>query len=166
MENCISNMVWLFEWLVILFRLAGAPASFQRYIYSTLDDFLDHFCSAYMDDILIYSDGSKEDHLKKVRLVLERLAKASLKLDIEKCEFAVQVVKYLGFVITADEGVKVDPGKIEAIKAWEPPTTVKGLRSFVGFTNFYREFIEDFSQVAAPLVLLVHKDQPWIWSEL
>ncbi|KAI0995426.1 hypothetical protein K3495_g12752 [Podosphaera aphanis] len=119
-----------------------------------------------MDDVLIYSDGSRHDHLVKVRHVLERLGRSGLKLDIDKCEFAVHEIKYLGFVITAGEGIKVDPGKIEAIKAWEPPTNVKGVRSFVGFANFYREFIENFSQIAAPLVALTHKDQPWRWDEL
>ncbi|KAI0994029.1 hypothetical protein K3495_g14155 [Podosphaera aphanis] len=95
----------LFEWLVTPFGLAGAPASFQRYINSTLDEFLDKFCSAYMDDVLIYSDGSRHDHLVKVRHVLERLGRSGLKLDIEKCEFAVHEIKYLGFVITAGEGI-------------------------------------------------------------
>ncbi|KAI0995203.1 hypothetical protein K3495_g12979, partial [Podosphaera aphanis] len=155
----------LFEWLVTPFGLAGAPATFQRYINSTLDDFLDQFCSAYMDDVLIYSDSSRNDHLNKVRLVLERLGRAGLKLDIEKCEFAVQEIKYLGFVIIAGQGVKVDPSKVEAIKAWEAPTSVKGVRSFIGFANFYRDFIEDFSNVVAPLISLTQKDQPWKWDD-
>ncbi|KAI1002903.1 hypothetical protein K3495_g5301 [Podosphaera aphanis] len=129
----------LFEWLVTPFGLVGAPATFQRYINSTLDYFLDQFCSAYMDDVLIYSDSSRNNHLNKVRLVLERLGKAGLKLDIEKYEFAVQEIKYLGFVIIAGQGVKVDRSKVEAIKAQEAPTSVKGVRSFIGFANFYRD---------------------------
>jgi hypothetical protein len=155
----------LFEWLVTPFGLAGAPATFQRYINSTLAEFLDIFCSAYMDDVLIYSDGPYEDHMKKVRKVVARLGEAGLRLDIDKCEFAAKEVKYLGFIISAGEGIKVDPDKIAAIRSWEAPVNVKGVRSFLGFANFYREFIEEFSDLSAPLALLTHKKEPWKWGE-
>jgi hypothetical protein len=155
----------LFEWLVTPFGLSGAPATFQRYINGTLAEFLDRFVSAYMDDVMIYSDGSYKDHMAKVRQVVERLAKAGLKLDIDKCEFAVKEVKYLGFIISAGEGVKVDPEKVDAIRSWEAPTTVKAVRSFLGFANFYRDFIEDFSELAAPLVRLTRKEEPWRWKK-
>jgi hypothetical protein len=69
-----------------------------------------------MDDVFIYSDGSYQDYMSKVKKVLRRFHKAGLKLDIEKSEFASSEVKYLGFVISAEEGIKVDPGKVEAIK--------------------------------------------------
>jgi hypothetical protein len=81
-----------------------------------LDDFLDKFYSAYMNDVLIYSDGSYQNYISKVKKVLRRLYKAGLKLDIKKSEFAFSEVKYLGFIISAGEGIKIDPGKIEAIK--------------------------------------------------
>jgi hypothetical protein len=87
-----------------------------------------------------------------------KLHKAGLKLDIEKSEFAFSEVKYLGFIISAGEGIKIDPGKIKAIKKWEASTTVKGVRSFIGFSNFYRGFIKNFSEVAAPLMLLTRKN--------
>ena len=154
----------LFEWLVTPFGLAGAPAAFQRYINSTLDEFLDWFCSAYLDDVLIYTDGSYEDHMAKVNMVLERLGAAGLKLDIKKCEFAVKQVKYLGFIITAGEGIKVDPEKVEAIRKWEAPTNVRGVRSFIGFANFYRDFIENFGDIAAPLLELTKKNTPFRWG--
>lgn len=154
----------LFEWLVTPFGLAGAPATFQRYINNTLADFLDIFCSAYMDDVLIYSDGSYRDHMKKVRKVIARLGEAGLRLDIDKCEFAAKEVKYLGFIINAGEGIKVDPEKVAAIRSWEAPVNVKGVRSFLGFANFYREFIEEFSDLSAPLSILTHKKEPWKWG--
>jgi hypothetical protein len=81
-----------------------------------LDDFFDKFCSAYMNDVLIYSDGSYQDYMSKMKKVLRRLHKAGLKLDIEKSEFAFSEVKYLGFIISAEESIKVNPGKVEAIK--------------------------------------------------
>ncbi|KJZ76224.1 hypothetical protein HIM_04306 [Hirsutella minnesotensis 3608] len=153
-----------FEWLVTPFGLTGAPATFQRYINSHLHDLLDEFCSAYMDDVIIYSDGDYLDHMTKVRTVMERLRNAGLKLDLEKCAFAVKEVKYLGFIIKAGEGVTVDPEKIEAIRDWEAPTTVTGVRSFLGFANFYREFIENFAAVSEPLNNLTKKMSEWDWD--
>ncbi|XP_044714420.1 reverse transcriptase (RNA-dependent DNA polymerase) domain-containing protein [Hirsutella rhossiliensis] len=100
-------------------------ATFQRYINGILRDYLDEFASAYMDDILIYSSGSREDHFRKVRLVLERLAEHGLHLDPEKCEFGVKRIKYLGFIIHAGIGIQADPDKIRAIVEWAVPVTQK-----------------------------------------
>jgi hypothetical protein len=155
----------LYEWLVTPFGLSGAPATFQRYINWTLRDWLDDFCSAYIDDVLIYSDGSLADHREKVKKVLSRLRDAGLQLDIDKSEFEVHSIKYLGYIIEAGKGVRVDPEKVVAIKAWEAPKTVKGVRGFVGFANYYREFIPDFSEIAAPLTALTKKDVPFYWSD-
>jgi hypothetical protein len=154
----------LYEWLVTPFGLTGAPATFQRYINRQLRDILDVYCSAYVDDVLVYSDGTLEDHYEKVAEVLTRLQRAGLHADIRKCEFATKEIKYLGFIIKAGEGVKVDPEKVAAIREWEAPTTVRGVRQFVGFANFYREFIEDFSQIAAPLTALTKKGATFHWG--
>jgi hypothetical protein len=103
--------------------------------------------------------------MSKVKKVLRRLHEAGLKLDIEKSEFASSEVKYLGFIISAEEGIKVDSGKVKAIKKWKAPTIVKGVRSFIGFSNFYRGFIKNFSEVAASLMLLIRKNQTWQWEK-
>ncbi|XP_044724307.1 reverse transcriptase (RNA-dependent DNA polymerase) domain-containing protein [Hirsutella rhossiliensis] len=116
----------LYEWLVTPFGLTGAPATFQRYINHTLRDFLDEFCSAYIDDILIYSSGSLADHRNKVRQVLARLRDAGLQIDIDKCDFEAKSVKYLGFIVEAGKGIRVDPEKVQAIQQWQRPRSVKG----------------------------------------
>jgi hypothetical protein len=103
--------------------------------------------------------------MSKVKKVLQKLHKAGLKLDIEKLEFAFSEVKYLRFIISAEEGIKTNPGKIEAIKKWEAPIIVKGVRSFIKFSNFYRGFIKNFSEVAAPLMLFIRKNQTWQWKK-
>lgn len=157
----------LFEWLVMPFGLNGAPASFQRYINNTLRECFDDFCSAYVDDVLVYTDGSLEDHEKHVNLVLEKLQKAGLGLDIDKCELSVKKTKYLGFFISAEgptSSVRMDPAKVKAIYEWESPTSIKGLRSFLGFANFYRRFIREFSKICAPLTALTGKGTPWKWG--
>jgi predicted aspartyl protease/transposase InsO family protein len=154
----------LYEWLVLPFGLSGGPATFQRYINRTLQDILDVYCSAYIDDVLVFSDGSLEDHYRKVSEVLTRLQRAGLPVDISKCEFGVQEVKYLGFIIEAGKGIRVDPEKVRAIRQWEAPSTVKGVRQFLGFANFYREFISDFSSIARPLTQLTRKGTPFQWG--
>ena len=155
----------LFEWLVTPFGLANAPATFQRYINEQLREHLDLDATAYMDDILAYTDGSEERHWKTVRSILKKLDKAGLYLDIDKCNFLCQEVKYLGFIIRAGEHVRVDPAKVKAILEWRAPTTVKGVRSFLGFANFYRCFIDNFSEIAIPLTNLTKKGIGWCWGE-
>jgi hypothetical protein len=86
--------------------------------------------------------------------VLSKLQDAGLHVDIKKCEFEVTITKYLGFIIEAGKGIRMDPDKVKAIKEWEAPKTVKGVRSFLGFANFYRKFIKDFARVAASLTCL------------
>jgi hypothetical protein len=95
----------LFKWRVAPFGLTGAPAAFQQYINSVLQDYLDDFVSAYVDDILIYSTGSLQDHRQKVGKVLQRLIDAGLQIDIDKCEFKTKRVKYLGYIIEAEAGI-------------------------------------------------------------
>lgn len=154
----------LFEYLVTPFGLTGAPATFQRYINGTLQEFLDEFVSAYLDDVLIYSSGSLKDHRKKVRMVMKKLLDAGLQIDIDKCAFETQSVKYLGFIVEAGKGIRVDPEKIRAIEEWERPRTVKGVRGFIGFANYYREFVPNFSETARPLTALTKKGVPFIWT--
>ena len=96
--------------------------------------------------------------------VLSRLQDAGLYLDIRKCEFEVQSTKYLGFIIDAKKGIRMDPEKVKAIQEWESPTNVKGVRGFLGFANFYRRFIKNFSAVASPLITLTKKDVTFVWS--
>jgi hypothetical protein len=84
-------------------------------------------------------------------------------VDIKKCEFEVKSTKYLGFIIDAGKGIRMDPDKVKAIKDWEAPKTVKGVRSFLGFANFYRRFIKDFARIAAPLTRLT-RDVSFTWG--
>ena len=155
----------LFEWNVTPFGLTGAPATFQRYINYTLREFLDDFVSAYVDDIIIYSDGSQDDHQRKVKKVLDKLRDAGLQCDINKSEFEKDTVKYLGFIVRAGDGIHVDPAKVEAIRAWTAPRTVRDVRSFLGFANFYRSFIPSFATISAPLVRLTRKEVQFDWTD-
>ncbi|KAM4055406.1 reverse transcriptase (RNA-dependent DNA polymerase) [Hirsutella rhossiliensis] len=125
-----------FHYKVLPFGLCNGPSTFQRFINTTLWDYLDSFCTAYLDDILVFSEDKKE-HMRHVRLVLERLREAGLQVDIKKCEFGVTKTDFLGFIISTD-GISVDPRKVSAILTWQTPRCKKELQSFLGFCNFYR----------------------------
>ena len=153
----------LFQYNVMPFGLTGAPSTFQHYINDTLREFLDVFATAYLDDILIYSESIKE-HRQHVRQVLTRLRTAGLQIDIEKCEFHTQETKYLGLIIGID-GVKMDPKKIETVKEWPQPRNLRDVQAFLGFANFYRRFILGFSTIVKPLTELTKKDQAFIWND-
>ncbi|KAI0991679.1 hypothetical protein K3495_g16508, partial [Podosphaera aphanis] len=129
-KTAFQTRLGLFEWMVMPFGLSGAPAAWQRWVNDLLRDYLDDFCTAYLDDVLIWSDGNREDHLQKVDKVLEKFRTAGLKLDLKKCSFVVDEVKYLGFIVTAGKGISVDPDKKKAIENWEIPSTQTGVRSF------------------------------------
>lgn len=141
---------------VLPFGLTNGPATYQRYMNDVLFDYLDDFCTAYLDDILIYSDNILE-HNEHVNKVLARLDAAGLQADLKKCEFNVTSTKYLGFIVSTD-GIRVDPAKVEVVKNWAPPSSVRGIQSFLGFCNFYRRFIRDFGRIARPLTHLTKKD--------
>ena len=125
----------MFKYRVMPFGLTNGPSTFQQFVNNMFMDYLDVFLTAYMDDLLIYSTNTLE-HEVQVKKVLERLHKASLQASLEKCEFGVEWMKYLGFIVST-EGIVVDPEKTSVICDWNWPTMVKGVQSFLGFCNFY-----------------------------
>jgi hypothetical protein len=153
----------LYEYLVMPFGLTNALASFQRWMNEVLSDYLDVFCIAYLDDILIYSDDI-EQHRQHVKMILERVEEVGLKLKASKCEFHTDRMEYLGYIISPS-GIQMDPEKVRAVAEWREPTNVKGVQSFLGFANFYMRFIQDFSKITAPLTRLTRKDTHWEWDD-
>lgn len=95
------------------FGLCNGPGTFQGYINSTLGEYLHSFCTAYLDDILIFSN-SRSEYIQYIRLVLQKLLEAGLQVDVTKCEFYTSSVHYLGLIITT-EGVRIDLKKLDTI---------------------------------------------------
>ena len=142
-----------YEYQVLPFGLSNAPATFQAYINTILAKNLDVFVIVYLDDILIYSENVK-DHVEHVRWVLERLREHSLFANLKKCSFHTDEVKFLGYLVSS-KGVQIEKSRVESIKNWPEPTSVREIQVFIGFANFYRRFIREFSRIAAPLTALV-----------
>ncbi|TFY50771.1 hypothetical protein EVJ58_g10896 [Rhodofomes roseus] len=154
----------LYEPTVMFFGLCNSPSTFQRMMNSIFEDMLaEGWLVIYMDDILIYSADTATHH-ERTRRVLQRLKDHDLYLKPEKCHFDVTEVEFLGMIIRPDT-IAMDPVKVSGIADWPVPESVKQVRSFVGFANFYRRFILHFSERARPLVDLTKKDVRWHWDE-
>ena len=138
-----------FEYLVMPFGLAHAPATFQAYINEALQGYLDTICVVYLDDIFIYST-SYEQHIVDARMVLERLRKWQLYANPLKCKFFTKEVEFLGCII-GTTSISMDPRRVTVIDEWKAPTTFRELQVFLGFANFYRRFIAGYSRITAPL---------------
>jgi hypothetical protein len=117
----------------------------------------------FIDDILVYSSSYLE-HEKHLRKVLEILRENKLYVKLDKCEFWLKDVIFLGHVISAG-GICVDPRKVEAVLKWEKPTNVIEIQSFLGLAGYYRRFIEGFSTIASPLTKLTRKEVRFNWSK-
>ncbi|QRW20628.1 Retrotransposable element Tf2 protein [Rhizoctonia solani] len=152
----------LFEYLVMPFGLTNAPAAFQHFMNNLFRDLIDVTVVIYLDDILIFLEDPK-DHPTHVREVLSRLLRNQLFCKLSKCHFHVTTVDYLGIVISP-AGFSMDQKKIEAVTTWPTPKTVKQVQAFLGFVNYLRRFIPNFSLVARPLHNLTKKETPWTWE--
>ena len=130
------------------FGMTNAPAMFQHLIESCLREMHLNWCIIYLDDMIIFSK-TPEEHIERLQVVLQKLRAAGLKLKPSKCKFFRDHISYLGHIVSR-QGVETDP-KIQVILDWPGPKTVYDVRSFLGFTNYYRKFMFQYSQIAKPL---------------
>ncbi|GJT53244.1 putative reverse transcriptase domain-containing protein [Tanacetum coccineum] len=130
-----------YEFQVMPFGLTNAPAVFMDLMNRVCKPYLDKFVIVFIDDILIYS-RNKEEHASHLRIILELLRKEKLYAKFSKCDFWIPYLQFLGHLID-NQGLHVDPAKIEAVKNWTSPTTPTEVRQFLGLAGYYRRFIEE-----------------------
>jgi len=148
----------LFEPLVMFFGMTNSPATFQTMMNDIFRNLIaEGIVVVYLDDILIFTK-TKEEHEQAVRRVLQVLKENKLFLHPEKYEFCKQRIEYLGLVISENE-VSMDPVKVAGVQEWPTPENKTDVQAFLGFVNFYRRFIRDFSAKARPLFDLTRSEQ-------
>ena len=173
---CTLILPWgKYSYLRLPMGLTGSPDIFQEKMSSLMESL--EFVRVYIDDLLTITKSTYEDHLSKLRQVLERLRDANLRVNADKSSFAQEEVEYLGYILSR-EGIKPIPEKVSAMIAIEPPKNVKELRRFLGMVQYYRDIWEKRSHMLAPLTNLVGecghtkttkrngtKKKSWYWND-
>lgn len=149
------------QYRVMAFGLRNAPATFQRLVNTVLAGVPN--CSAYLDDLVVYSSTWSE-HLSTLAIVFQRLANASLTLNLAKCDFCKATVTYLGKQVGGGQVRPVEE-KVSAIKEFPAPTTRRELRRFLGMAGYYRSFCRNFSSIVKPLTDLLSPAREFVWSD-
>ena len=134
------------------FGLTNAPAAFMNLMNRVFRSYVDQFVVVFIDDILVYSKDH-ESHDTHLIVVLETLRKEQLHAKLSKCEFWL------------NEGIRVDPKKIEVVVEWKPLRNVTEVRSVLGLAGYYRRFVKGFSMTVAPMTRLLQKNVKYEWSE-
>ncbi|MBW0583711.1 hypothetical protein O181_123426 [Austropuccinia psidii MF-1] len=154
--TCFRTKYGSYEYLGMLFGLTNAPASFQNLVNDIFYDLLDIYGVVYLDEIMVFYK-SEEEHVTHVSTVLSRLRANSLFAKASKCLFHVTSVEYLGYVVYS-EGLKMEQAKGQQTLNWPPPRNLKSLQSFLGFSNFYRHFIKNYSKKISSLTSFLKED--------
>jgi len=153
----------LFKPLVMFFRMTNSPATFQTMMNDVFRTVIAKgIVIVYLDDILIFTK-TEEEHEQAVQRVLEILTEHKLFLHLEKCEFHQKQIEYLGLVILENK-VAMNSVKVAGVREWPIPENRTDVQAFIGFVNFYRRFIQDFSTITRPLFDLTRSDQAWNWG--
>ena len=153
----------LFQFAIMPFGMCNAPATFERLMSQVMRGLHWKRCLVYIDDILVFGNDF-ESVLHSLELVLNRVAEYGLQLKSSKCNLFRTSVPFLGHIV-GRAGLECDPNKLSAVANWIPPSTIKGVREFLGFTGYYRRFVPDYSTVAQPLVRLLGKDCKFQWTD-
>lgn len=163
-KTAFKTMFGLYEYNVMPMGLATAPAFFQQFMNTILAPYLDIFCFAYLDDIIIFSPN-EEEHEKHVNLVLRALEENNLHLKPSKCAWHKEEISFLGFTAVAGKGIRMSDDKIKALRDWEPPENVSDLRSFLGTVNFYSKMIPHFADIATSFTDKTKKGAVFEWND-
>ena len=143
--------------------LTNAPAAFQWFMNDIFVDMIDINVIVYLDDILVYSDNLAE-HKRHVWEVLRRLRANGLFAHADKCEFHITSCEYLGYILFPDS-LTMAQNKVQIIQYWPELCKVKDIQSFLGFANFYRRFIYEYSRIVVPLMNHTRKNVPWNFTD-
>jgi hypothetical protein len=152
-----------YEVMVVPFGLSNAPVVFICLMNGVFRDYLDKFVIVFLDDILVYSK-SEEEHEKHLRMVQQVLREHQLYAKLRKCSFYQSQIHYLGHIIS-EEGIAMDPEKVEVIQEWSMPRNVVEVRYFMGLEGYYRRIIARFSKISHPITSMQRKEKKFQWMK-
>ena len=152
-----------YEYTIMSFGLTNAPAYFMYLMNSIFFEELDVFVIIFIDDILVYSK-TKEDHVKYLRVVLQKHREHKLYTKFSKCEFWRTKLSFFRHILSHNR-ISVDLSKVKDVVEWVTPTMVKEVQGFLGLAGYCRRFMLNFSKIAKPLTKLTKKDEPYVWTE-
>ena len=156
-KTAFSTKYGQFEYLVMPMGACNSPATFQSLMNDIFHGCIDKFLVVHIDDLLVFSKDD-ESHHRHLETVLQRLKEHEFYVSPKKCEFFKEEMDFLGLLI-GKNGIKVNPKKVEILRTWPKPSSITDLSSFLGLLQFFRRFIPNFCEVAAPLTDLTKKDQ-------
>ena len=151
-----------YKWLRMPMGLTGSPNTFQNLMEHVLVGLTWKTTVPYLDDCIIFA-ATPEEHLERLRAVLQRFREANLKINPLKCEFFKTKVHFLGHVVSAD-GLQVDPEKTAAVKHFPLPTSQTEVKSFLGLCSYYRRYVENFAEIARPFHKLTESSPSFSWT--
>ena len=158
---CTIIMPWgKYEYQALPMGLCNSPDIFQERMSELFMGF--EYVRTYLDDLLIITKGTLDDHLSKVTTVIKKLQEKGLKINAEKSKFCAKELEYLGYMVTRD-GINPTHDKVQALLNIKAPTTRRQLRGFIGMVNFYRDLWIRRSDVSAPLTALCSEKVPFKW---
>jgi hypothetical protein len=152
----------LYKYTTMSFEFTNAPAYFMYLTNKVFMEYLDKFVVVFIDDILIFSKN-EEEHDEHLRLVLQKLRENQQYAKLNKCEFWLRKVSFLGHIIS-EGGISVDPSKVKDVLRSKTLQNVLDIRSFLGLVGYYRRFIEGFSRISEPMAELLEKNNTFEWT--
>jgi hypothetical protein len=161
-KTALITKTSLYDWTVMPFGLKNATSTFTRTMSEVFKDLGSGFLKVFVDDLNVHSESWGE-HLQHIDEVLCKLREVNLKLNPSKCCFVAKAITFPGHMVS-HEGVRPDPGKVEAVLRFPTSKSVTSVRSFLGVTSYYRKYVKGYSNVAGPLFELTKKDVAFVWD--
>ncbi len=162
-KTAFSTRSGLWEYTVMSFGLTNAPACFQRIFELALSGLLWKTCIIYLDDCISFG-ATFQESVSRLKVILDRIVKANMKLKPKKCELFATEVTFLGHIVNKN-GTRPDPCNVSKILGWKKCSNVTETKSFLGLCSYYRKWVKDFSAIAHPLIELTRKDRVFTWSK-